>query len=163
MNDHTRPEWARTDRSPGSPADSIHILLVEDNPADVRLTREVFRTGAIPCRISVAEDGEAALLFLRRSHPFEGVHRPDLVLLDLNLPRKDGRELLSEIKADPTLRSLPVIVLTSSPAEEDVASCYSLYANSYVVKPADFSAFVGAVRQIELFWLGLARLPRAAA
>ena len=140
----------------------IEILLVEDNPADVRLTREAFSTGPFRCRINVAEDGETAMQFLRKTHPFEAAPRPDLVLLDLNLPRKDGRELLAEIKADSALRSVPVIVLTSSEADEDVASSYALHANCYIVKPADYSEFVGTVRSIESFWMGLARLPHAA-
>lgn len=144
-------------------ARAVHILLVEDNPADVRLTREAFRDGPFPCRISVAEDGEAALLFLRSQHPFEDATRPDLILLDLNLPRKDGRELLAEIKHDTLLRAMPVIVLTSSDADEDIEASYQLHANCFIVKPADYADFVGTVRSIESFWLGLARLPKSAA
>ncbi|MBS0195469.1 MAG: response regulator [Planctomycetes bacterium] len=142
---------------------TMEILLIEDNPADVRLTQEVFGRGNLRCRISVTEDGEAALEFLRRSGRYAAAPRPDLILLDLNLPRKDGLEVLTEIKSDAELRSTPVVVLTSSAAETDVASCYDLHANCYVVKPGDYTDFVAAIREIEAFWLQLARLPRAAA
>ena len=164
MSDHGGSSPTRTPDDDGAPGlRPVHILLVEDNPADVRLTQEVFRAGTFPCLISVAEDGDTALLFLRRAHPYEAVRKADLVLLDLNLPRKDGRELLAEIKGDGLLKSTPVIVLTSSEADEDVESSYALHANCYIVKPVDYSQFVETVRNIEAFWLGLARFPRAAA
>lgn len=142
--------------------DPFEVLLVEDNPADVRLTREAFRAGPYPCRVRVAEDGESALRMLHRDAPFEHAPRPHLVLLDLNLPRRDGREVLSDIKSDRDLRAIVVIVLTSSDAEEDVAASYALLANCYIVKPVDYDGLVSLIREIESFWLGVARLPRAA-
>lgn len=141
---------------------ALEILLVEDNPADVRLTREVLRAGLINCSISVVEDGEAAIHFLRRIPPYHAAPKPHLVLLDLNLPRKDGREVLAEIKNDPELRMLPVVVLTSSAADLEVRTCYDLHANCFVVKPADFAGFSEALRTIQDFWMHLVRLPDAA-
>jgi CheY-like chemotaxis protein len=135
------------------------ILLVEDNPADVLLTREAFRESRHVTRISVAEDGEAALRFLRKQGKYANERRPDLILLDLNLPRKDGRELLAELKADPNLRQIPVIVLTTSSAEQDVDTAYELHANCYLTKPLDINEFLRKVRSIEDFWLTVVRLP----
>ncbi len=142
-------------------AAAVEILLVEDNPADVRLTREALREGAggLRHRLHVVEDGVQALAFLRREAGYWEVPRPDLILLDLNLPRKDGREVLQEIKADPELRSIPVVVLTTSRSEEDVLRSYQLHANCYVTKPVDLDQFLEVVRRIEAFWLGVARLP----
>lgn len=135
------------------------ILLIEDNPSDVHLTREALREAAIQSRLHVAEDGETALAFLRR----EGIHasapRPGIVLLDLNLPGKDGRQVLAEIKADDDLRRIPVIVLTTSTAPSDVARCYDLHANCYISKPVEFDEFERVVRTIESFWLRFAILP----
>src|ERR1700710_721119 len=120
----------------------IEILLVEDNPADVRLTQEALREGKVKNNLSVARDGEEALAFLRR----EGEPRPDLILLDLNLPRRDGREVLKEIKSDPRLMSIPVVVLTTSEAEVDIVKSYSLHANCYITKPVDLEQFITVVK-----------------
>jgi CheY-like chemotaxis protein len=142
--------------SDGRPAE---VLLVEDNPGDVRLTREVLREGKISNRLSVAVDGVEALAFLRKEAAYAEAPRPDLILLDLNLPRKDGREVLAEIKDDPQLRQIPVVILTTSKAEEDIIKSYKLHANCYITKPVDFEQFIGVVRSIESFWLCLVRLP----
>jgi CheY-like chemotaxis protein len=136
----------------------VEILLVEDNPGDVRLTIEALRDSTLAHRLSVARDGVEALAFLRR----EGGVRPDLILLDLNLPRKDGREVLSEIKADAALRTIPVVVLTTSRAEQDVLHSYELQANCYITKPVDLMQFMTVVRSIEDFWLTIVTLPGAA-
>ena len=135
------------------------ILLVEDNPGDVLLTEEALSEAKVANDVHVARDGEEAMAFLRRESGFTDAPRPDLILLDLNLPRKDGREVLAEVKADPALRRIPVIVLTTSEAEEDILRSYDLHANSYVTKPLDIDDFLGAVRKIEGFWLELVRLP----
>lgn len=137
----------------------IEILLVEDNPGDVRLTIEVLKDGKILNHLSVVEDGVSALRYLRRQGEYESCARPDLVLLDLNLPGKDGREVLAEIKMDPVLRRIPVVILTTSNAEADVLKSYDLYANCYIVKPVDFEQFVKLVRGIEDFWFSVVRLP----
>ncbi len=137
----------------------IEILLVEDNPGDVRLTQEALGEAKVRNNLAVARDGVEALSYLRREAPFEDATRPDLVLLDLNLPRKDGREVLAEIKADPELRRLPVVVLTTSSAEKDVLESYNLYANCYITKPVDLDQFVGIVSSIEDFWLTIVKLP----
>ena len=137
----------------------INILLVEDNPGDVRLTIEALREGKVHNNLHVVGDGVEALAFLHR----EGEHRdaplPDLVLLDLNLPKKDGREVLAEIKADPDLRRIPVVVLTTSNAEQDVLRSYDLHANCYITKPVDLDQFIKVVRTIEDFWLAVVTLP----
>lgn len=138
---------------------SIEILLVEDNPADVRLTQEALREGKVRNNLHVARDGVEALEVLRREGKFAGVPRPDLVLLDLNLPRKDGREVLAEIKADPELKTIPVVVLTTSSAETDILRSYSLHANCYITKPVDLEQFVSVVKSIDDFWLTVVRLP----
>lgn len=135
------------------------ILLVEDNPSDVYLTREALREAAVESRLHVAEDGETAMAFLRREGTHTGAPRPGLVLLDLNLPGMDGRQVLSEIKTDAELRRIPVIVLTTSTAPSDVARCYDLHANCYIAKPVDFHDFETVVRTIERFWLRFAILP----
>lgn len=137
----------------------IHILLVEDNPGDARLTMEAFKEARQPCRFSHVSDGQEALQLLRRIAPHAGATRPDLILLDLNLPRKDGRELLAEIKTDPLLRRIPVIVLTTSQADSDIQRAYDLNANCYVPKPADLDQFLKVVRCIDDFWLSVAKLP----
>ena len=137
----------------------IEILLVEDNPGDVRLTQEALGEAKVRNNLAVARDGVEALSYLRQETPFEEATRPDLVLLDLNLPRKDGREVLAEIKADPSLRRLPVVVLTTSSAEKDVLESYNLYANCYITKPVDLDQFVGIVSSIEDFWLTIVKLP----
>ena len=144
------------------PAQPIQILLVEDQPADVRLTKEILADGKVANDVHVATDGEQAMAFLRRQGEFAGSPRPDLVLLDLNLPRMDGREVLAEIKSDPDLLRTPVIVLTTSSAERDVLDAYKHRANAYVTKPIDLDEFVSAVASIEQFWLTFVRLPEHA-
>jgi CheY-like chemotaxis protein len=137
----------------------IEILLVEDNPGDVRLTREALREGKVWNNLSVSGDGVAAMEFLRRQGPHGRAPRPDLVLLDLNLPKKDGRQVLEEIKLDADLRRIPVVILTTSRAEEDVMRSYNLHANCYVTKPVDLEQFMSVVASIEDFWLCIVRLP----
>jgi CheY-like chemotaxis protein len=139
---------------------SIEILLVEDNPADVRLTIEALKEGKVKNRLSVARDGLDALAFLRREGAYADAPRPDLVLLDLNLPRMDGRELLAVIKQDEALRRIPVVVLTTSKAEEDILRTYDLHANCYVTKPVDLEQFIEVVKSIDDFWLAVVKLPR---
>ncbi len=138
----------------------IDILLVEDNPGDVLLTQEAFREGDYAPRLSVVEDGEEALQFLRRLGNFRNAPRPDLILLDLNLPKKDGRELLADVKQDPELHRIPIIVLTTSSAEQDIRRAYSLHANCYLTKPLDMESFLSKVRAVEEFWLKVASLPQ---
>lgn len=135
------------------------IFLVEDNPADVRLTQEALVNGKVQHELHVASDGEEAMAFLRRQESFRQAPRPDLILLDLNLPRKDGREVLAEIKADPDLMAIPVIILTSSQAEEDILKSYNLYANGYIVKPVDLDQFFKVITQIKEFWMSIVILP----
>ncbi|GAA0263508.1 response regulator [Cryptosporangium japonicum] len=139
----------------------IEVLLVEDDPGDVLMTREAFDDHKLRNSLHVVNNGVDALLFLRKEGEFEGVPTPDLVLLDLNLPRMDGREVLAEIKADEVLRRIPVVVLTTSEAEEDVLRSYNLHANAYVTKPVDFEQFVNVVRQVDEFFLTVVRLPPA--
>jgi len=137
----------------------IEILLVEDNEGDVRLTREVLKDGRIRNRLNVVGDGVEALAYLRREGPYADAKPQDLVLLDLNLPKKDGREVLAEIKADPAMRRVPVVVLTTSSSEIDVLSAYDLHANCYITKPVDLDQFTKVVRSIEDFWLAIVKLP----
>lgn len=137
----------------------IRILLVEDNPADVRLAMEALKECGISHSLSVVEDGVEAIAFLRRENGFAEVARPELILLDLNLPRKDGREVLAEIKADEQLRSIPVVVLTTSEAESDIQRVYDLHANCYIPKPADLKQFVTVLKSIHSFWTIIAKLP----
>lgn len=139
----------------------LELLLVEDNPGDVRLTREALKSGKIPTNLSVARDGVEAMEFLRRRGSFDSAPRPDLILLDLNLPRKSGREVLLEIKNDPELRRIPVLVMTTSRATQDINRAYSLNANCYITKPMELDEFLRIVRSIEEFWLKTVRLPRA--
>jgi chemotaxis family two-component system response regulator Rcp1 len=136
----------------------MQILLVEDNPGDVRLTREALSESGRTPKLAVAPDGVEALAYLRREGAYADAVRPDVILLDLNLPRKDGREVLAEIKGDRDLRRIPVVVLSSSEADEDIARSYDLHANCYVRKPTDYEAYLAAVRSIEEFWLRTARL-----
>ena len=138
----------------------IVILLVEDNPGDVRLTQEAFREGKVDNRLLVASDGIDAMALLRRQGAHADAPRPDLVLLDLNIPRMDGLQVLAEIKADPGLRRVPVVVLTTSRAEEDIGRTYDLGANCYITKPVDFDRFLAVVRAIDAFWLNTVHLPR---
>ncbi|MBU1670700.1 MAG: response regulator [Actinobacteria bacterium] len=137
----------------------VEILLVEDSPTDIDLTREGLEMGKLANNLSVVENGDDALAFLRRQGDYSGAKRPDLVLLDLNLPGKDGREVLEEIKTDLDLMTIPVVVLTSSKAEEDIARSYKLHANCYITKPVNFSRFVEVVKGIEDFWFSIVKLP----
>ncbi|MFI5395916.1 MAG: response regulator [Candidatus Binatia bacterium] len=137
----------------------IEILMVEDNPGDVRLTREALRDAKVRNTMHVVEDGEAALDFLHQRGAYAHAVRPDLILLDLKLPRKDGLEVLAEIKTHESLRRIPVVVLTSSQAEQDIARSYDLHANAYVAKPVDLTQFIAVVRSIEDFWLEIVKLP----
>jgi two-component system, chemotaxis family, response regulator Rcp1 len=137
----------------------IEILLVEDNPGDVRLTREALKDGKIINKLHVAGDGVEALAFLRREGKYHNAVRPELILLDLNLPKKDGREVLAEIKADVALKRIPVVILTSSAAEQDIVKSYNLHANCYVTKPVDLDQFINVVKSIEHFWLSVVKLP----
>ena len=137
----------------------IDVLLVEDDPGDVLLIREAFEDNKVHNRLHVVPDGVEALSFLRQEGDHAEAPRPDLVLLDLNLPRKDGREVLAEVKADESLQHIPVVVLTTSKAEEDVLRSYKLHANAYVTKPVDFDRFIDVVRQIDEFFVTVVKLP----
>jgi two-component system, chemotaxis family, response regulator Rcp1 len=139
---------------------AIEILLVEDNPGDVRLTEEALKDGKILNNLNVVPDGSAAMAFLRREGVYATAPRPELILLDLNLPKKDGREVLAEIKKDEDLKCIPVVILTSSAAEQDIVKSYSLHANCYITKPVDLDQFIGVVKSIEHFWLSVVRLPQ---
>lgn len=138
---------------------AVEVLLVEDDPGDVLMTREAFEDNKLRNHLTVVPDGVSALEFLRKQGDYADAPTPDLVLLDLNLPRKSGREVLEELKGDPALRSIPVVVLTTSEAEEDVRSSYALHANAYVTKPVDFDRFIEVVRQIDEFFVEVVRLP----
>lgn len=137
----------------------IEMLLVEDNPGDARLAKEALKDSKLLNNIHHVSDGEQAIDFLRRAGAYAGAPRPDLILLDLNLPRKDGREVLAEIKADPNLKTIPVVVLTTSEAEQDILQSYRLHANCYITKPVGFASFVEVVHAIESFWFGVVTLP----
>ena len=155
--------WLWSSLMPNSPCgDPIEILLVEDSPDDAFMTMEGLREGKIRNTVHLVEDGVEALRFLRRQGPHAAAPRPDLILLDLNLPRKDGREVLSEIKSDEDLKTIPVVILTTSQAEEDVVKSYHLHANCYVTKPVDLEKFIVVVQSIDRFWLTIATLPTAA-
>ena len=138
---------------------SIEILLVEDNPGDVRLTEEALKEGKVSNRLSVVPDGVEAIEYLRKRGDYASAATPDLVLLDLNLPRMDGREVLNEIKSDDDLKRIPVVVLTSSKAEEDILKVYNLHANCYITKPMDLNQFIKVVKSIEDFWFTIVKLP----
>jgi CheY-like chemotaxis protein len=138
----------------------IEVLLVEDDPGDVLLTKEAFADNKVNNNLNVVNDGEEAVAYLRRQGAHADARRPDLILLDLNLPRKDGREVLRDIKADPELRAIPVVVLTTSEADEDILQSYDLHANAYVTKPVDFERFIWIVRQIDDFFVTVVKLPR---
>lgn len=139
---------------------SVEILLVEDNPGDVRLTLEALKEGRIKNTLHVVSDGVEALAFLRREGEYADAACPDLILLDLNMPRKDGREVLAEIKNDPQLKSIPVVVLTTSEAERDVLEAYELHANCYITKPVDLDQFLAVIRSVGNFWVEIVKLPR---
>ncbi len=136
----------------------VEVLLVEDNPGDVRLTKEAFKDGKIYNRLSVVGDGAEALAFLHREGRHANAPRPDLILLDLNLPKKDGRDVLAEIKAEEDLKRIPVVVLTTSNAEKDILKTYDLHANCYIIKPVDFSQFITVIKTIEDFWFSVVKL-----
>ena len=138
----------------------IEILLVEDNPGDVRLTQEAFKAGKVHNTLHVVWDGEEAMAFLNREGDYIGAPRPDIILLDLNLPKKDGREVLKEIKSNENLKNIPVVILTTSSAEEDILKSYNLHANCYITKPVDLDKFITIVQYIEDFWLTIVKLPR---
>lgn len=138
----------------------LHILLVEDNPGDVRLTQEAFKDMHVNNVLHVVNDGVEALSFLQHEGIYKDVPRPDLILLDLNLPRKDGREVLREVKSNLQLRNIPIIILTTSDLEMDVANTYALHANCYITKPVDFNKFINVVKQIDEFWFHTVRLPK---
>ena len=138
---------------------AIDILLVEDNPGDVVLAQEALKESKVRNKLFVVDDGVEAMAFLRRQGQYAGAPRPDLILLDLNLPRKSGREVLAEVKGDEELKRIPVVVLTVSKAEEDIIKCYSHHANCYITKPLDFNQFMEVTKSIEEFWLTIVRLP----
>ena len=142
-----------------SKSKSVELLLVEDNPVDIKLTTRALKKGKLLNHLHVVRDGVEAMDFLHNEGEFADVPRPDLILLDLNMPRKDGREVLSDIKNDDELKYIPVIVLTTSDAEQDVLKSYNLHANSYITKPVDFDQFVEAIRKFEEFWFAVVRLP----
>jgi len=150
------PNGNRSDAAP------IEILLIEDNPGDVRLTQEALKEGKLRNNLSSVDDGAKAMEYLYRRGPYAQAPRPDLILLDLNLPKKDGREVLAEIKGDPSLRSIPVVVLTTSQAEEDVIRAYDLHVNCYITKPIDLMQFLCVIKTMEEFWLTIVKLPRRA-
>jgi CheY-like chemotaxis protein len=141
---------------------AIDILLVEDNPDDILLTKEVLKDGKVKNNLHVSEDGEEAMQFLYNEGKFVDSPRPDLILLDLNLPGKDGREVLSDIKEDPKLKRIPVVILTTSKDEEDIIRMYEHHANAYITKPVDFDQFINVVHVIEDFWLTIVKLPNGA-
>jgi len=142
-----------------APSRDIEILLVEDNPADVQLTIEALKDAKLNNHLSVAEDGVEATAFLRREGKYANAPRPDLILLDLNMPRKNGREVLKDIKSDEDLKTIPVVILTTSEAEQDIVKSYRLNANCYVTKPVDFFQFMKVVKAIEDFWMCIVKLP----
>ena len=150
-------------KSIGTDAEPIQVLLVEDSPGDVRLTREAFKDAKVHITLHVASDGTEAMAFLRREGTYAQVPRPDLILLDLNLPKKDGREVLKEIKETPALKSIPVVILTTSASEADILRSYSLHANCYITKPVGLAGFLKVVESIDMFWLSVVRLPRESA
>jgi len=139
----------------------IEVLLVEDSPDDADLTMDALRNGRVRNRITHVEDGVQAMAFLRREGKYADAPRPDLILLDLNLPRKSGREVLAEVKQDPDLRRIPVVIMTSSDDEKDILAAYNLYVNCYVTKPVDLDQFIGVVKSIEQFWFTIVKLPAA--
>jgi len=138
----------------------IEILLVEDNPGDVRLTQEAFRENDINNKLNVVNNGQEAMYYLRREGEYKDAARPGLILLDLNLPRKDGREVLAEIKSDSTLQQIPVVILTTSESDDDILKTYSLHANCFITKPVDMQEFVKVVEAVEKFWLAIVKLPK---
>jgi two-component system, chemotaxis family, response regulator Rcp1 len=145
--------------SPQDLIEPIRILLVDDDPADVRLTQEALKEHKVYCQTTVASDGIEAMAYLRRQGPYTDAARPDIILLDLNMPRKDGREVLEEVKTDPDLKRIPVVVMTTSNADQDVVQSYNLGANCYIVKPVDLEQLTTIVKSIEDFWFTVVKLP----
>jgi chemotaxis family two-component system response regulator Rcp1 len=139
--------------------ETIDILLVEDNPGDVRLTKEALKDAKVLNEVYVAQDGAEAMQFMHREAQFSNMPTPDLILLDLNLPKKDGREVLAEIKQDPKLKHIPVVILTTSKADEDIIKTYNLHANAYITKPVDLNRFIEIMHTLEEFWFSIVRLP----
>jgi len=148
-------------QSPGTQSGAIEVLLVEDSPGDVRLTREALKDAKVHISLNVATDGIEAMAYLERTGTYVSAPRPDLILLDLNLPRKDGREVLKEIKENPSLRTIPVVILTTSSSDADVLQSYHLHANCYISKPVDLDGFLKVVQSIDNFWLSVVKLPRS--
>jgi CheY-like chemotaxis protein len=146
----------------GTDAKPMEVLLVEDSPGDVRLTREAFKDAKVLINLHVASDGTEAMAFLKREGGHTNAPRPDLILLDLNLPKKDGREVLGEIKESPTLKSIPVVILTTSASDADILKSYLLHANCYITKPEDLKGFLNVVKSIDNFWLSVVKLPHEA-
>jgi chemotaxis family two-component system response regulator Rcp1 len=144
----------------GTDAAAIEVLLVEDSPGDVRLTREAFKDAKVHIKLHVVSDGAEAMAFLRREGGHANAPRPDLILLDLNLPKKDGREVLAELKESPVLKSIPVVILTTSASETDIQGSYQQHANCYITKPVDLEGFLKVVKSIDSFWLSVVKLPR---
>ena len=138
---------------------SIEVLLIEDSPGDVRLTKEALKEGKILNNLHVVNDGVEAMIFLKKEEKYQSSPTPDLILLDLNMPKKDGREVLAEIKADTKLKSIPVVILTTSSAEEDILKSYDLHANCYITKPVDLDQFIKVIKSINDFWLNIVKLP----
>jgi CheY-like chemotaxis protein len=149
-------------KSIGTDAEPIEVLLVEDSPGDVRLTREAFKDAKVHINLHVAPDGTDAMAFLRQEGKHANVPRPDMILLDLNLPKKDGREVLAEIKEDTILKSIPVVILTTSASEADILRSYQLHANCYITKPVGLDGFLAVVKSIDSFWLSVVKLPHQA-
>ena len=147
--------------SPGTQSGAIEVLLVEDSPGDVRLTREALKDAKVRISLHVATDGIEAMAYLERKGKYLNAPRPDLILLDLNLPRKDGREVLKEIKESPILRTIPVVILTTSSSDADVLQSYQLHANCYISKPVDLDGFLKVVQSIDNFWLSVVKLPHS--
>lgn len=137
----------------------VEILLVEDNPGDIRLTIEAFKESKIPNVINIAEDGIEAINYLKKKEKFKDKHFPDIIILDLNLPKKDGREVLAEIKEDKSFKHIPVVIFTSSQAETDILNCYQLHANCYISKPLNMIKFIKIVKSVENFWFSIVKLP----
>jgi len=156
-----RPQPRVSPASNPSSGEPIEILLVEDSPDDANLTIDALRDGRVRNHITHLEDGEDAMAFLRRQNKYADAPRPDLILLDLNLPRKSGREVLAEVKSDPDLRRIPIVIMTSSDDEKDILAAYNLYVNCYVTKPVDLNQFIGVVKSIEHFWFSIVKLPAA--
>ena len=144
----------------GKPAEPIHILIVEDNPGDARLAVEALAEGKVSNKISIVQDGVEAISYLRRENEYSDAPRPDLILLDLNLPKMNGKEVLAIIKDDTEFKRIPVIILTTSDADQDIDATYDLHANCYITKPVDFNQFISVIQSVEDFWLSIVKLPK---